>query len=141
MSDSSVFPWTAPTVVVHYESGKAPAFAAVVVLQGEHDLDTCAALEEALEPIFGNVLLDLSDCRFIDSSVIGVIVSEALALHREGHRLELIVPPANRQVTRVVDLLGLRELLVVHDGEPPAQPPASVAGLVPVVTVTRRGPD
>jgi anti-anti-sigma factor len=141
VSDSNVFPWTAPTVEVHYDAERVPGFAAVVVLRGEHDLETRAALEEALEPIFGSVLLDLTDCRFIDSSVIGVVVSEALALRREGHRLELIVPPANRQVTRVIDLIGLRELLVVHDGEPQDQPPASVAGRLPVVTVTRRGPD
>jgi hypothetical protein len=38
-------------------------------LRGEHDLTTSTGVREALAPIQGNVLVDLSDRVFLDSSV------------------------------------------------------------------------
>jgi anti-anti-sigma factor len=132
--------WTAPSVSVHYSPARYPAFAAFVELRGEHDLDSHEAIENALRPIFGDVLMDLSACPFIDSTVIGVLVTRAQELRREGHRLELIVPAENRHVARVIDLVGMRSLLTVHE-HAPDYPPASVPGRFTALTVTRRGPD
>lgn len=109
---------TLPRVEVQFMPAGSPAFAALVALHGEHDLYTCDALDEALASIAGAVLLDLSDCPFIDSSVIGVIVERARLMRREGHRLELVVPRANAHVARVVDVVGLRTYVAVHERVP-----------------------
>lgn len=73
-----------PSVNVDLHPTEAPGFAAIVWLAGEHDLSTSDAIRDALSPIFGNVLLDLSECTFIDSSVISVIVGDVRARAREG---------------------------------------------------------
>jgi anti-sigma B factor antagonist len=98
-----------------------PGYAAIVTLSGEHDLATSKELGAALAPIDGNVLVDLSPCEFIDSSVIGVLLGKSSTLTREGHRLELVVPAANTIVTRVVEVVGLRTLMPVHDQLPAIQ--------------------
>jgi anti-anti-sigma factor len=132
--------WTAPSVSVHYSPPRFPAFAALVELRGEHDLDSHQAIANALRPIFGDVLIDLTACPFIDSTVIGVLVTRAQELRRENHRLELIVPAENRHVVRVIDLVGMRSFLTVHE-QAPSYPPASVPGRLPALTLSRRGPD
>jgi anti-anti-sigma factor len=57
----------------------------VITLSGEHDLFTKLRLQEALadareEP---NVIIDLTPCTFIDSTIIGAL---AAACHRDGRR-------------------------------------------------------
>ena len=37
------------------------------------------------------------------------------------HRLDLVVPPANTTVTRVVGVVGLRTLMPVHDAIPASE--------------------
>jgi anti-anti-sigma factor len=91
-------------------------FAAVVELHGEHDLATREAVRVALASLRGNVLVDLSECTFIGSTVIGTIVKAAHTLARQGYRLELILPPADSQVAKTLALVGLPDLLGTHDG-------------------------
>ena len=110
--------WTQPSVAVHYYPPRCPGFVALVELHGEHDLDTHDSIESALQRIYGDVLIDLSACSFIDSTVVGLIVSRTQELRREDHRLELIVPAENRDVVRVIDLVGLRTFLTVHEQAP-----------------------
>jgi anti-anti-sigma factor len=110
--------WTPPSVAVHYYPPRFPDFVALVELHGEHDLDTHESIEGALRPIYGDVLIDLSACSFIDSTVVGVIVARTQELRREDHRLELIVPTENCHVVRVIDLVGLRTFLTVHEQAP-----------------------
>jgi anti-anti-sigma factor len=107
-----------PSVDVVLRPPALPSFAAVVALRGEHDLATSADVRAALGPIYGNVLVDLSDCSFIDSKVIGALIGKHRELEREGHRLELLVPPANLVVTRSLSLVGMTSLLVVRDSLP-----------------------
>jgi anti-anti-sigma factor len=94
------------------------AYHAVVRLHGGHDIATSRSLREALDPLDGSVLLDLSDCGFIDSSVIYVIFSDAHSRARQEHRLELLVPPENRAITRTLEIAGAREVLTVHRASP-----------------------
>ena len=86
--------------------------AAIVTLRGEHDLSTRAEISDALARV-GNeahVLVDLSECSFIDSSVIGVLVVAFQALDEQGRRLELAIPsaaardPARREGRRPDDV-------------------------------------
>jgi anti-anti-sigma factor len=107
-----------PAIEVVHAPPQAPAFAAIVVLRGEHDLGSSPSIREALDAVNGDVLLDLTDCGFVDSSVIGTILRRFQERARTGHRLELIVPPENRIITRTIEIASLRELLTVHDRIP-----------------------
>jgi anti-anti-sigma factor len=89
-------------------------YAAVVTLHGEHDILSSERLLDALTPIGGSVLLDLTDCRFLDSTAITVLIVDAQIRVREGHRLELLVPPGNRTISRTLEVSGIRDLLTVH---------------------------
>ncbi len=111
------------TVVVELLPAGSLGYAAVVSLCGEHDVGTSGAIAGALAPIRGNVLVDLSGCEFIDSSVITALIDKFRALERDACRLELVVPPSVANVTRIIDVIGLRTLIAVHDRSPVASQP------------------
>ena len=77
---------------------------------------TREAVRVALASLRGNVLVDLSECTFISSTVIGTIVKAAHALAREGYRLELVLPPADSRVAKTLALVGIHDLIRVQDG-------------------------
>jgi hypothetical protein len=54
----------------------------------------------------------------MDSTVIGVMLGKCDDLRGEGRRLELVLPPENVAVCRVVDVVGLRGLVQVHERMP-----------------------
>jgi anti-anti-sigma factor len=112
-----------PTIEVGYASDSAPGYEALVTLGGEHDLASSDELRATLDPILGNVLVDLTPCEFMDSTVIGVLLAKQKDMQREGRRLDLVVPPENASVARVIDVVGMRELLMVHDRLPLAEQP------------------
>jgi anti-anti-sigma factor len=91
------------------------AFAAIVMLRGEHDLATSGQVSETIGSIAGNVLVDLSDCAFIDSTVIGALIRTSKDLKSDGHVLEIVAPPANETITRTLEVVRLRDLIVVHE--------------------------
>jgi anti-anti-sigma factor len=95
-------------------------FSAIVELHGEHDLSTSEAVRVALARLRGHVLVDLSDCTFIDSKVIGTIVAASQALARERYRLELVLPPPGSHVRRALEVVGLPDLLARGPMEPDA---------------------
>jgi anti-anti-sigma factor len=101
-------------VKVELEPARAPGFAAIVHLVGEHDVGTKSGIEGALQPIVGDVLVDLSACEFIDSSVLSTFVMDWRARSASGHRLELAVPESNRMIVRTLKVSGLTEVLTVH---------------------------
>jgi anti-anti-sigma factor len=94
------------------------AFAAIVSLRGEHDLATATEVSDAISAIDGNVLVDLTDCSFLDSTVIGVLFARNLDLERAGSFLEVVVPPANASVARTLELVRMRDAIVVHEVRP-----------------------
>jgi anti-anti-sigma factor len=103
---------------VELDPPHARGYAAIVFLCGEHDLSTSADLGIALDPIRGNLLIDLSECEFIDSTVIAALLEKFEDLRREGHRLELLVLPGKTNIRRVIELVGLDTLVTVHDAMP-----------------------
>jgi anti-anti-sigma factor len=107
-----------PRVDVEFWPLRAPGYAAVVSLRGEHDLGTSAAIADALSPLDGYVLVDLSECDYIDSTVVGVILAKLHDLMLQGHALELVIPPDRENVLRIIEIVGLRALVTVHDGMP-----------------------
>jgi anti-anti-sigma regulatory factor len=110
------------TPLVRAEGGLGPPGRPVtaVFLHGEHDFGCRALLADVLEPLYTDLIVDLSWCTFADSAIIALIIGKHAALEREGHHLEVIVPPTHRQLARTLDRLGARSLLRVRDAPPPA---------------------
>ena len=79
-------------------------------IAGELDLATCGRADRAIAGIpDGNVCLDLTECTFIDSSGLMVIVAAADRLANEGR--QLTIKGAQGDVARIFELTGLVRLL------------------------------
>jgi anti-anti-sigma factor len=93
-------------------------FAAIVSLRGEHDLASAAEVTRAIGAIAGNVLVDLTACSFIDSTIIEALIGNAKDLEREGHFLEIVAPPENTVILRTLEIVGMRDVMVIHPARP-----------------------
>ena len=82
-------------------------------LRGEIDTanaaDIHAELIEAVIAGAGDVVLDLGDVTFIDSSGLGLLVEVAAEVHELGGHLTLVAGPPH--VMRIFDVLHVDELL------------------------------
>jgi anti-anti-sigma factor len=89
---------------------------AVVALFSEHDLHSRAALRAALAYAAEerNVLVDLSRCTFIDSSIISLLLATQRTLNARAGRCELVIPPQVGYVTRLFAITGIAGLFTVH---------------------------
>ena len=116
-----------PVVHVDHRPG-VPGFAAIVALRGEHDLATAAAISSAIGSIDGNVLVDLSACTFLDSTVIGVLFARNEDLARTGRRLEVVVPPEASGIARTLELVRMHEVIVLHHALPGRDHDAATGG-------------
>jgi anti-anti-sigma factor len=84
---------------------------AVVSLFGEHDLSTQAELDEKLEQLVGAgkpIIVDLSQARYVDSSVLGSVVRADALARRLGLRLTLQFAPGSI-VARLLEITSLRD--------------------------------
>lgn len=110
--DRTIGPRPGSAEVVHGEPGLA-----VVEVRGEHDLSTEPALIRALERAaeHANVLADLSECTFADSTALTALIKAAQAAQSRGDHFAVAIPPGARQVARVAEMTGLGELLALHD--------------------------
>jgi anti-sigma B factor antagonist len=99
---------------VETRPSRVERFTAVVALHGQHDLASREEVRVALASLRCDLLLDLSDCTFIDSTVIGTIMKAARTLASQGYRLELVLPPPDSQVAKTLALVGLPDLLGAH---------------------------
>jgi anti-anti-sigma factor len=93
----------------------------VIVVRGELDLSTASdlegPLEEAVSSHDGSVLIDLTDCEFIDSTGIALIVRAWQRLDKaadgEGSG-RVVICSANDQVRRVLEITGLELSIPIH---------------------------
>jgi anti-anti-sigma factor len=108
--------------------------AVVVTLRGEHDLGSRAAVADALARAGerANVLVDLSECSFIDSTIIGVLLAAFQAQSERGARLELTIPPEAQPIHRVAQIAGLPTFMVIHE--------TRIAGLASIRQVVESRP-
>jgi len=85
---------------------------------GELDLSTAPELEgplqQALDSGEGSVLIDLSQCEFIDSTGIALIVRAWQQLHSSKNGRSLVICSQNDQVRRVLEITGLELSIPVH---------------------------
>jgi len=93
----------------------------IVSVQGELDLSTAPELEARLDEIVSSgdasLLIDLSECEFIDSTGIALIVRAWQQLDRSagGEGIgRVVICSSNDQVRRVLDITGLELSIPVH---------------------------
>lgn len=89
-----------------------------ISVRGELDLSTAPEFEgpinEALEGGEGSLLIDLSQCEFIDSTGIALIVRAWQRLEGGGNGRALVICSQNDQVRRVLEITGLELSIPVH---------------------------
>lgn len=94
----------------------------VLAVHGELDIATVEVLRAQVEDVLtgsaDQLYLDLSPATFIDSTGCRELVRAARGGAAHGTRVELVVPPANWRVRRVVDFMQFGALLPVHDDAP-----------------------
>ena len=91
----------------------------VVAVRGELDLGTAPELEGPLEEAVGAgepLLIDLSECEFIDSTGIAMIVRAWQQLtDGDSGESRVVICSANEQVRRVLQVTGLEVTIPVHE--------------------------
>ncbi len=91
----------------------------VVSVEGELDLHTSSQLEEALASTdSNNVVLDLTETPFMDSTALAVIVDVAQSMSRQDRKL--LVVAGNPAVSRVLEITGFDRTLAIHSSLPEA---------------------
>jgi anti-anti-sigma factor len=88
----------------------------IVTLQGEHDVASSEAFTMALALArdYTSVLVDLTTCTFIDTTITSAVVAAAAHMRQADRSLELIVPPGARATRRVLRLAGVLPLIPLH---------------------------
>jgi len=86
----------------------------IVRVRGELDQATSPALEDALTKAASghNVVLDLTDCSFIDSSAIRVVLAGARHVEEGGGGMSLVVPAAG--VLRALEIANVQARVSIH---------------------------
>jgi anti-sigma B factor antagonist len=88
----------------------------VVSVTGEVDLATAPALERALyglpEDGVGSVIVDLTDCSFMDSSGLHLLTRTQRRFDRAGGRVAVV--SANRNVLRIFEITRLDQVLAIY---------------------------
>jgi hypothetical protein len=90
----------------------------VVELHGDHDLSTKSRVRDALGGLDAaeRIIIDLRCCTFVDSTVIAAILTSCSANPPGEHqRISLVTPPDTSYVNRALAVIGVRELVAVHD--------------------------
>ncbi|HEU4392565.1 MAG TPA: STAS domain-containing protein [Solirubrobacterales bacterium] len=92
----------------------------VIAVRGELDLSTAPELEAPLDDAVAagevSVLVDLSECEFIDSTGIALIVRawQRLSGDEEEGNGRVVICSHNDQVRRVLEITGLELSIPIH---------------------------
>jgi anti-anti-sigma factor len=90
-----------------------------VKLVGEHDLSGKQHLRDSIAFASGtcDVLVELSECTFIDSSVVDVLLQARDGLTERGGRLDLIIPSEATAILRIAKLAALGSRIPIHESQ------------------------
>ena len=93
------------------------AGAAIVTLGGDHDV----ASRDAIADAFGvaatgrDLLVDLTECTFIDSTIIKLLLQTMRAMAENDARMELVIDTGSHgHVARVAELMGIADVIPTH---------------------------
>jgi anti-sigma B factor antagonist len=106
-------------VTVGHIGVEAEGEVVVLVLLGEHDLSTAPDVRAAVDEAVGSgrdVIVDLAQTEFIDSSILGVLVSgyRSATAEPESHRSFAVVARPDGPVTRLFELVAISDLIRVY---------------------------
>ena len=91
---------------------------AVIALRGDHDLSTRPQLLEAVRSLPRNpwsvVVIDLRQCTFLDSTIIGAILTAGRGDSRRVPNVSVVMPDDTSYVYRALSIIGLRDLVPAH---------------------------
>jgi anti-sigma B factor antagonist len=89
---------------------------AVVTASGELDLSTAPELRQFLRQTVADgareLIVDLSDVGFLDSTTLGVLIGARNRMLETGGTISIICP--NRSVLRIFQLAGLDQVFTIH---------------------------
>jgi anti-anti-sigma factor len=106
-----------PTPPDRVELTSAADDIAIVALIGEHDVGHYDSLKTVLERAAiraPNVIVDLSECRFIDSTTISLLLHASRVITRYSGGFAVVVPARPGPVSRLAELTRLAEMISVH---------------------------
>jgi anti-sigma B factor antagonist len=88
--------------------------ASVIHVSGELDMATTPELEEVVDgaDLGGAVVIDLSECGFLDSSAVRVLVGTARASEEAGGSLSIVA--SDPGILRVLEIAAVDTMLPVH---------------------------
>ena len=88
----------------------------VISLTGEVDLYTAPELKQQLLDVIGEgakeVVVDLSDTTFIDSTTLGVLVGGVKRLRPNGGQVSLVC--SDRNITKIFEITGLDRVFAIY---------------------------
>jgi anti-anti-sigma factor len=88
----------------------------VIVLKGEHDLSTAPDLRVHVEDAViasGDLIVDLTEVGFIDSSILGVLVAGYRSVTAAARGFAVVAVPQS-SVTRLFDLVAMSDVIPVY---------------------------
>jgi anti-sigma B factor antagonist len=88
----------------------------VISLAGEVDLYTAPEFKQELLRVIGEgasqVIVDLTDTTFIDSTTLGVLVGGVKRLRPNGGQLSLVC--SDRNITKIFEITGLDRVFAIY---------------------------
>ena len=88
----------------------------VISLSGEVDLYTAPEFKQQLLEVIGqggkDIVVDLSDTTFIDSTTLGVLVGGVKRLRPAGGQLTLVC--SDRNITKIFEITGLDRVFTIY---------------------------
>jgi anti-sigma B factor antagonist len=103
---------------------------AVIALKGEVDLYKAPEFKsELIRVIEGgtqNVVIDLTDTTFIDSTTLGVLISGLKRVRPKGGQLPLVI--TDRNIKKIFDITGLDRVFPIYEARSSALEELEVGG-------------
>jgi anti-sigma B factor antagonist len=90
----------------------------VISLRGDHDLSTkpelIAALRRVRREPSAAIVLDLRQCTFVDSTIIGAILAAQRQVSAWESKVSVVLPADTSYVYRALSVVGLTALVPAH---------------------------
>ena len=88
----------------------------ILGLHCEHDLSTRDKLTAQINatPATTNLVIDLTQASFLDTTIISIIYAARQRLHQAGHGLAVVAPPTS-PARHTIDLVALAAVIPIYD--------------------------